>query len=126
MRLLIFVAMTLVLAGCSKDTEQAEPVIRPIAWTAVKTTNFEQIRTLSGIVAPVEDANLSFEVNGKVEKVYVKLGDVVTKGQPLAKLNQLTFQLSFESATAQLKQAEAGLLEASNEYKRYEQLSEKG
>ena len=126
MRLFTFLAIAIVLTGCSQEAEHSDPVIRPIAWTAAKTTDFKQVRTLSGIVAPVEDAKLSFEVNGKVEKVYVKLGDRVTKGQPLAKLNQLTFQLSFESATAQLKQAEASLLEASNEFERYKQLSEKG
>lgn len=126
MRLLYVVACIITLVGCSKEIEHTESPIRPIAWTAVKTSNFEQVRTLSGIVAPVENASLSFEVNGKVEKVFVKLGDTVSKGQPLAKLNQLTFQLSFESASAQVKQAEATLQEAQNEYERYKTLSEQG
>ena len=126
MRMLKCLIFILLLAGCSQEKIPTKEVIRPIAWTSVNTSNFEQVRTLSGIVAPVEDANLSFEVNGKVEQVFVKLGDSVKKGQPLAKLNQLSFQLSFKSASAQLEQAKASLLEASNEFKRYQQLIEKG
>jgi len=126
MRTFILLISALALLGCTEKKEQEAPIIRPIAWTTVKTSNFEQVRTLSGIIAPVEDARLSFEVNGKVESVSVKLGETVKKGQVLAQLNQLTFKLSYESATAQLKQAQASYQEAKNEFERYRQLSEQG
>jgi len=112
--------------GCSKaPTVEVNP-IRPIAWTEVQLSKLEQIRTLSGIVAPVEATSLSFEVSGKVQSVKVNLGNNVSKGQELARLNQRSFNLSLQSAQAQLEQAQATSQEADNEFKRYSQLVEQG
>ncbi|WP_286233699.1 efflux RND transporter periplasmic adaptor subunit [Thalassotalea sediminis] len=116
----------LFLASCSDKTPEKEPVIRPIAWQEVTFSPLEQIRTLSGIVAPVETATLSFEVAGKVETVAAKLGDKVTKGQLLVQLNQRSFALSLQSAEANLQQVEANYAEAKNAYERFSKLIKQG
>ena len=114
------------LFGCSEAPAIKANSIRPIAWTEVKLSKLEQIRTLSGIVAPVEATSLSFEVSGKVQSVKVNLGNNVSKGQELARLNQRSFNLSLQSAQAQLKQAQATMTEAKNEYQRYAKLVKQG
>ncbi len=127
MRTLVLLStMMVLLAGCSKPQATFEQAIRPIAWQQVQKSHFNQIRRLSGTVAPVEATNLSFQVGGKVAKVMVKLGDEVTFGQPLAQLDQRTFVLSRQSAAASLAQKEAALTEAKNEYDRYEELLAQG
>lgn len=114
------------LISCSEPPVSYEPLIRPIAWTRVQTSNFEQVRRLSGIVAPVETANLSFLVGGKIQSVKVLLGDKVKAGQELSRLDQRSFNLSLQSSQAQLEQSQATLTEAENEFKRYSELVAQG
>lgn len=60
MRALTLTLITLILVGCNDAPKAINKPIRPIMWTKVQVTPFEQIRTLSGIVAPVEATKLSF------------------------------------------------------------------
>ena len=126
MRFFILIILSLVFSACNQPTEKKEKAVRPIAWMEVSESNFEQLRTLSGIVAPVETATLSFEVPGKVAEVYVRLGEQVTAGQPIAKLNQRSFDLSVQAAQAQLDKANAAMSEAKSSYERYGKLINQG
>ncbi len=85
--------LPLILIGCNQQAEPTKKLVRPIMWTEVSLSTLEQIRVLSGIVAPVEATKLSFEVNGKIEEIAVNLGDEVVKGQELAYLNKRSFNL---------------------------------
>jgi HlyD family secretion protein len=60
-----------------------------------------------GIVKPAQDANLTFAVQGTVDKVLVKEGDVVKQGQLLAILDVRSFDQQVESAQAALEIAQA-------------------
>jgi len=114
------------LTACGEAEKPFEEVIRPIAWMQVQTSSFDQVRRLSGTIHPVEATELSFEVGGKIDWVKVKLGDVVKRGDALARLDQRNFNLSLQSSQANLQKAKAALSEATNEFKRYTELSEKG
>ena len=118
MRLLLTILLTTFLLSCSDQAIKTEKVIRPIAWTKVTESSLQQLRTLSGIVAPVEATSLSFEVLGKVQTVDVKLGDTVQKGQMLAQLNHRSFELSSQSAQAQLDPAHSAMVAAKNGFTR--------
>src|SRR5678816_932922 len=48
--------------------------------------------TSSGEVRPIQFMNLTSEVQGKIEEIYVKEGDHVTRGQPLVKLDPKQLQ----------------------------------
>lgn len=126
MRLLLTITLTLFLFSCSEQKISTESAIRPIAWTKVTESKLQQLRTLSGIVAPVEATSLSFEVVGKVQSVEVKLGDTVKKGDILAQLNHRSFELSSKSAQAQLDKAMSDRVEAENSFIRFSQLIEQG
>jgi HlyD family secretion protein len=70
-----------------------------------------------GVVIPAQDANLTFAVQGTVDKVLVKEGDQVTQGQLLAILDVRSFDQQVESAEAALEVAQAqaaALTEAPN------------
>ncbi len=60
-----------------------------------------------GVVKPAQDANLTFAVQGTVDKVLVKEGDVVKQGQLLAILDVRSFDQQVESAEAALAIAQA-------------------
>jgi RND family efflux transporter MFP subunit len=119
---IIYLILLLTLIGCSKPVVITQEVIRPIAWTKVELSALEQIRTLSGVVASVETADLSFEVHGKVQEVKVNLGSEVKKGHILASLNKRSFNLALQSSQAEVEQAKASMVEAKNKYFRYEKL----
>lgn len=126
MRALLFISITLLLVGCNKPAREISESIRPIKWTQVNLSSLEQIRVLSGIVAPVEATKLSFEVSGKIEQINVNLGAHVSKDQPLAHLHKRSFNLQLQSTRAKYQQSKASLADAKNTYTRYQALLKQG
>src|SRR4028119_1246767 len=56
--------------------------------TVVKVTVRPELRstvTASGEVRPIKFINVTSEVNGRIEEIFVNPGDAVTTGQPLAR-----------------------------------------
>ncbi|MEW6990170.1 efflux RND transporter periplasmic adaptor subunit [Colwelliaceae bacterium 6441] len=126
MRILLSLFFIMYLTACNEQTVIVEKAIRPIAWLKVEESSIQQLRTLSGIVAPVEATSLSFEVTGKIQTVDVKLGNTVEKGQILAQLNHRSFELNLTSAQAQLEKTKSAMIEAKNAFTRYSQLIKQG
>lgn len=79
--------------------------------TVVKLEPRRELRstvTASGEVRPIQFINLTSEVQGRIEEIYVKEGDQVTKGQPLVRLdpNQLQSSTDAQLASVQAAQTE--------------------
>jgi RND family efflux transporter MFP subunit len=70
---------------------------------------FVQEVSVSGTIVATEDVDLAFAESGRVERIYVKVGDKVTRGQPLIALSTGTLHADLLSARADLaiKRAEA-------------------
>lgn len=64
--------------------------------------------TASGEIRPVQFYNLTAEVPGRVEEIYVTEGDVVKKGQPLVKVDptQSGFQVEAAQAAVSVTQSD--------------------
>jgi len=125
-----FLAFTLCLLvpmlaafGCGKEEKPPE-VIRSIRWIKVVETTTMQVRMISGTTKPVDQTALSFAVGGTVEKVEVRLGEQVKKGQVLAELDQLPFVLGVRDADAELSKTQAIVVERRANYERYVALYE--
>ncbi len=56
--------------------------------------------TASGEIRPIQFINLTSEVAGRIEEIYVKEGDMVSKGQPLVRLDPTQLQSSQEAQLA--------------------------
>src|SRR4030042_1503315 len=61
----------------------------------------------TGVVKKGEEINLGFKTAGRIEKIYVKVGDNVTNGQSLAKLDTSQTAIQLAEAKASLELAEA-------------------
>ncbi len=72
-----------------------------------------------GKLLPTEQSKLAFEISGKINNINVDVGDVVTKGEVLAKLDD-------REATAQLNQAKASYDLSKQVLERFEDLREQG
>ena len=76
----------------------------------VSRGNVAQVISETGTVKKGEEINLSFQNSGKIEKIYIKIGDVVTTRQNLAKVDtsQLIIELSEAQASLQVAEAQQG------------------
>ncbi|NJM54432.1 MAG: HlyD family efflux transporter periplasmic adaptor subunit [Blastocatellia bacterium] len=84
--------------------------------------------TASGEVRPIQFINLTSEVQGRIEEIYVKEGDVVTKGQPLVRLDPDQLQSSTDAQVAALQAAQnesqvtrSQIIAAQNQYSQAQQ-----
>lgn len=85
--------------------------------------------TASGQVRPQTKVDLSSDITGKIVKLAVKEGQMVTKGQFLlqidaqqAEANVQRMEASLASSKAQMAQAQANLLQAQKSYERTAQI----
>ena len=82
--------------------------------TTAKIEQKPELRSLvtaSGEVRPVQFINLTSEVAGRIEEIYVNPGDQVQKGQPLVRLDPTLLQSSQE---AQFAGVQAALADVTN------------
>jgi HlyD family secretion protein len=111
--LIVIALMALILSACaSVSTPTAIPTITLDNNSSVPNnqSSDENAVSASAVIVPVKDAELAFSSVGRVTEVDIKVGDRVTAGQPLVKLDT-TIQ------ETRLKQAEANLLAAQVQYK---------
>jgi HlyD family secretion protein len=88
------------LGGSPTQTEPAQ---------AATTSEQPRVVSAEAFVVPVQQADLSFEVGGRVVTVDVEEGDTVTTGQRLVKLDDSSQQANIAQAKANLASAEASL-----------------
>jgi multidrug efflux pump subunit AcrA (membrane-fusion protein) len=79
-----------------------------------KTNHTDRQVTISGrgTIVASNDRNLSFSVDGKIQKLYTNEGDKVSRGDLLAKLDTIALESAFAEAKADLIQTRAYLVEA--------------
>ncbi len=71
----------------------------------------------SGLVASATEARLSFKTGGVIEKIYVKEGDAVRKGQLLARLNLTEINAQVNQVKESVAKVERDLARVQNLYK---------
>jgi HlyD family secretion protein len=68
-----------------------------------RRTRLESKVTASGEIRPVQFYDLTAEVNGRVEQIYINEGDSVKKGQPLVRVDTTIFALQSQGAEANVR-----------------------
>src|SRR6476469_6516912 len=77
--------------------------------TVVKVETRKELRstvTSSGEVRPIQFQNVTSEVQGRIEEIYVKEGDQVKKGQPLVRLDPNQLQANTDAQLAAFQTAQ--------------------
>ncbi len=121
-RILLAAGLVVILAGAglgftfwqkNSQTQDVASATTPSYQTAVaRMGSLTLSATGSGQLQPGDSANLSFPDDGTVGSVSVRLGDVVTKGQELAKLADTTdLEINVKSAELDYTQAKLDLEE---------------
>ena len=84
-----FVSVALGLAGCKSEATEYVAAPQPVRAAAVKLTAAEETRSYTGTIKPRYESDLGFRVSGKIVERFINIGDKVTPGMTLAKLDDL-------------------------------------
>src|SRR5690348_3845645 len=98
----------------------AEPPPRPVRVQTVRFQPGQQSVTYAGTVQARVQASLGFRVAGKVNTRLVDIGDHVTAGQVLARLDPTDARLAVEADVQAARAAEAEAVNARTEFQRYQ------
>lgn len=103
-------------AKMSQSRSVAVVTAKPVRQTIVPKLHF------SGSLDPEWQAEVAAKVDGRLEKVYVREGDRVEKGQVLAVLEQVDTDADLMNAKGSFLDAETNLRKAETDLARYEKL----
>jgi multidrug efflux pump subunit AcrA (membrane-fusion protein) len=123
-KILAVISILAFLAGCTTTQSAGErrgnanredgPQTPPISITTAKTEgrNVPAVIQATGSLVADETSNIAPKVAGKVNNVYVNVGQFVGQGTVIAKLDDKDARLRMAEAQAGVKQAQAGVRQA--------------
>lgn len=114
---LFLVALMLSLSGCGGGPEEKDVATEaiPVEVTFATRADLERTLSFSGTVEPWREASLGAQISGKIEKIFVEVGEEVKARKPLV---QMTGE--------QLTSAKAQLTSTEKDWNRMRVLLEKG
>lgn len=121
-RAFIVCAVLVLLSACQsgEDTETTE--VRPVRVITVEDRASGGSVSLTGTIQAQSEVNLSFRIAGRLVDRLVDIGDNVTPGQLIARLDPQNEESSLQSVRAQLVAARAQLVEARSNHTRMQEL----
>lgn len=125
-RALLALLLPMALAACDDPAPPPAPEIRPVRVVTVAPRSGGDSVSITGTVAAETEVNLAFRIDGRMVERLVNVGDRVTAGQLVARLDRQNEENSLRAARAQASAARAQLTEARNNYQRQRDLLQTG
>jgi membrane fusion protein, multidrug efflux system len=116
----------MLLAGCEPAAEPAAPEIRPVRVMSVAERTGGDTVSLTGTVRAETEVALAFRIAGRLVERLVNVGDRLSAGQTVARLDPEDEENALRAARADVAAATGQLVEARNNYERQRQLLEDG
>ncbi|MDO6472523.1 efflux RND transporter periplasmic adaptor subunit [Maribacter sp. 1_MG-2023] len=113
---------TILLASCGSDDKKAVVDNSPAITVQTKTVSEDSSNpflTVSGKIEAAKSANISTRMMGYVDKIYVGIGDKVTKGQLLISVNNADVSAQLAQVNAGITEAEAAYTNAEKDFNRF-------
>lgn len=114
--LLVAGALITALYGCGRNSsaakanrQQAQPSVLPVTVTPVRAQKVQRTVEFVGTLYANEEVAVSSELEGRIVSVAADLGDRVSAGQALAKINDAEFRFAVDQTEASLKETLAKL-----------------
>jgi len=105
--LLLLLVASFFLSACDQPEETYVATSRPVKTVVVNGAGGNDTRTFPAVVDAIQKADISFRVSGKIQKILVKEGDEVKKGQLLAELDPTDFKIRLKDRQASFDTAKA-------------------
>jgi len=121
----ILLASVMLLSACSQQESEdsvAPQVIKAVKTQLIKGQDANAERVLSGTTISADEQMLSFRVSGVIVELPIQVGDVLNKGDVIARLDSTDFDISSRQAQATVSQAKAAEVNARSAYKRAKEL----
>ncbi len=124
--IVLILTFTMVLVACGEQAVVEEKVVRPVLYQQVAFAGSDRERTISGTSQSDQVIKLSFRSNGILSELNMKLGQKVTAGELLAKLDNIQAQLNYENSISAKNASESRMKTAKLNLDRIKALYEKG
>ena len=112
LKLTLAVSALIFLSACEQEPLVEKEVIRQVrAMQVTDITQFRQ-RQFPGIAKATQEVDLAFRVSGPLTELPINVGDVVSKGDIVARIDPRDFQVQVNNARGQLDRAKAQLKRA--------------
>lgn len=113
---LLFFIVSILLSSC-REKSSVKTFERPVKLYRVDTLSYVD-KSFNALVESAEKSMLAFEVGGEIQSMVVEQGDYLHKGELVASIDPIDYQLQSEAAKAQYLTAQA-------EVERYKRLLSK-
>ncbi len=123
-RLFPFLLMVSMIVAINSRAQAPPPA--PVVVSEVREQTLQKPVTLVGAVEPMKRSTIASEIAGLVEDFPVEEGDIVKKGDLLAKLRTKSLEIDLREAKAQKAEAEARYRLAKKNLERFQELYKKG
>jgi len=118
-RLACVIVPLVALVACGQETPETQVVVRPVRMLTIETLRGGDMLSYPGEILGVQNAEIAFEVPGRLVEVPAEEGTEVTEGQLLARLDPADYRAALDAADADYRNAKAT-------FDRYAGIFEKG
>jgi RND family efflux transporter MFP subunit len=118
--------VALLCLGACGESAPPPPEVRPVRTVTVERRVSGEPFALTGQVRAQDEVNLAFRIDGKLTERPVNVGDRLTPGQLVGRLDSQNEQNALRSAQADLAAAQASLTQAKGTEGRQRELLDKG
>lgn len=122
----LIAASAIALAGCKPEAAATTEHPAPVRVATVEFAPLSETRRYVGVVRPRYESDLGFRVGGKIIERLVNVGDTVSAGAVIARLDATDFRLSLEAQEAELSAALSSRNQAVADEERYRILNSQG
>jgi HlyD family secretion protein len=129
MKTILKILVALVVVGVFAGTilylykkSQAKPIVYET--TSPFTTDIIRKTVATGSVVPRKEIEIKPKISGIIEEIFVEPGDMVKKGDLIARVKIIPDMINLNNAESRVKRADINLEESRKNYLRYKQLFE--
>jgi HlyD family secretion protein len=129
MKTILKILVALVVVGVFAGTilylykkSQAKPIVYETA--SPFTTDIIRKTVATGSVVPRKEIEIKPKISGIIEQIFVEPGDMVKKGDLIARVKIIPDMINLNNAESRVKRADINLEESRKNYLRYKQLFE--
>ncbi|MBX9926838.1 MAG: efflux RND transporter periplasmic adaptor subunit [Hyphomicrobiaceae bacterium] len=122
-------SIALAIGGCNADAANPRSpgaIVQPVQVMTVALEAPAAVWSYTGTIRPRFESDLGFRVGGKIVSRHVDIGQTVTPGQLIAKLDETDLRLSLEAQEAELRAAQTSQDQAVAAEGRFRTLLDKG
>ena len=123
-RYMLILTLVALLAGCAQTKQKAAQgeSVKTVFVVMPRQKNQNEYRIFDGAASSSAHTKLSFKVQGNVNYFKFKIGDEVKKGELIAKMDPVPFELKISQISFALKEARAVAKSAKSEFERVKKL----